>query len=136
MKVKKHTNMPKKIKVWYTLDATAENGKRKFFATLNHWGIIEQVKAYTFWQDFEKDNFNEEIVSKCATKVDDAFRRAIDIKENLLRSLDQDNSINEDILQNTLRFVKSQLKDLQNDHFQIQNNFKDIIADIILKQME
>ena len=33
MKVKKHTNMPKKIKVWYTLDATAENEKRKFFAT-------------------------------------------------------------------------------------------------------
>ena len=136
MKVKKHTNMPKKIKVWYTLDATAENEKRKFFATLNHWGIIEQVKAYTFWQDFEKDNFNEEIVSKCATKVDDAFRRAIDVKENLIRSLELDNSINEDILQNTLRFVKSQLKDLQNDHFQIQNNFKDIIADIILKQME
>jgi hypothetical protein len=136
MKVKKHTNMPKKIKVWYTLDATAENGKRKFFATLNHWGIIEQVNTYTFWQDFEKDNFNEEIVSKCATKVDDAFRRAIDVKENLIRSLERDNSINEDILQNTLRFVKSQLKDLQNDHFQIQNNFKDIIADIILKQME
>ena len=136
MKVKKHTNMPKKIKVWYTLDATAENEKRKFFATLNHWGIIEQVNAYTFWQDFEKDNFNEEIVSKCATKVDDAFRRAIDVKENLIRSLELDNSINEDILQNTLRFVKSQLKDLQNDHFQIQNNFKDIIADIILKQME
>ena len=97
---------------------------------------IALLNTYTFWQDFEKDNFNEEIVTKCATKVDDAFRRAIDIKENLLRSLDQDNSIDEEIFQNTYLYVQGQLKDLQDDHFQIQNDFKDIIADIILKQME
>ena len=136
MKVKKHTNIPKVVKVWYSIDASAENGKKKFFDTLNHWGIIGQVNVYTFWKEFEENRFDEKILSQCETKVDNAFRRAIDIKENLLRSLELDNSINEQILQNTVRFIETQLKDLTNDHFQITNIFKDIKANIILKQME
>ena len=130
MQVKKHT------KVWYSLDPSIRVERKKFFDTLNHWGIIEQVNVYTFWKEFEENRFNEKILSQCETKVDNAFRRAIDIKENLLRSLELDNSINEQILQNTVRFIETQLKDLTNDHFQITNIFKDIKANIILKQME
>ena len=130
MEVKKHT------KVWYSLDPSIRVERKKFFDTLNHWGIIEQVNVYTFWKEFEENRFNEKILSQCETKVDNAFRRAIDIKENLLRSLELDNSINEQILQNTVRFIETQLKDLTNDHFQITNIFKDIKANIILKQME
>jgi hypothetical protein len=130
MQVKKHT------KVWYSLDPSIRVERKKFFDTLHHWGIIEQVNVYTFWKEFEENRFDEKILSQCETKVDNAFRRAIDIKENLLRSLELDNSINEQILQNTVRFIETQLKDLTNDHFQIQNTFKDIKANIILKQME
>ena len=130
MQVKKHT------KVWYSLDPSIRVERKKFFDTLNHWGIIEQVNVYTFWKEFEDNRFDEKILSQCETKVDNAFRRAIDIKENLLRSLELDNSINEQILQNTVRFIETQLKDLTNDHFQITNIFKDIKANIILKQME
>ena len=130
MQVKKHT------KVWYSLDPSIRVERKKFFDTLNHWGIIGQVNVYTFWKEFEENRFNEKILSQCETKVDNAFRRAIDIKENLLRSLELDNSINEQILQNTVRFIETQLKDLTNDHFQITNIFKDIKANIVLKQME
>ena len=130
MQVKKHT------KVWYSLDPSIRVERKKFFDTLNHWGIIQQVNVYTFWKEFEENRFDEKILSQCETKVDNAFRRAIDIKENLLRSLELDNSINEQILQNTVRFIETQLKDLTNDHFQITNIFKDIKANIILKQME
>ena len=130
MQVKKHT------KVWYSLDPSIRVERKKFFDTLNHWGIIGQVNVYTFWKEFEDNRFDEKILSQCETKVDNAFRRAIDIKENLLRSLDQDNSIDEEIFQNTYLYVQGQLKDLQDDHFQIQNTFKDIKANIVLKQME
>lgn len=130
MEVKKHT------KVWYSLDPSIRVERKKLFDTLNHWGIIEQINVYTFWKEFEENRFDEKIISKCELKVDNAFRRAIDIKENLLRSLELDHSINEQILQNTVRFIETQLKDLKNDHFQITNTFKDIKANIILKQME
>ena len=130
MQVKKHT------KVWYSLDPSIRVERKKFFDTLNHWGIIGQVNVYTFWKEFEENRFDEKIVARCELKVDNAFRRAIDIKENLLRSLDLDHGINEDILKNVHRFVSTQLKDLIDDHYKIQNIFKDIKANIILKQME
>ena len=136
MKVKKHTNIPKVVKVWYSIDASAENGKKKFFDTLYHWGIVEQVKAFEYWHEFEQNRFDEKIVARCELKVDNAFRRAIDIKENILRSLDLDHSINEQVCKNLYKFISVQLKDLTDDHFKIQNIFKDIKANIILKQME
>jgi len=136
MKVKKHTNIPKVVKVWYSIDASAENGKKNFFDTLYHWGIVEQVKAFEYWREFEDGRFDEKSLARVELKVDNAFRRAIDIKENLLRSLDLDHGINEDILKNVYRFVSTQLKDLTDDHYKIQNIFKDIKANIILKQME
>ena len=130
MEVKKHT------KVWYSLDPSIRVERKKLFDTLNHWGIIEQVNVYTFWREFENNRFDEKIISKCELKVDNAFRRAIDIKEKLLSSLELDHSINEQIFQNTYLYVQGQLKDLKNDHFQITSTFKDIKANIILKQME
>ena len=136
MKVKKHTNIPKVVKVWYSIDKDAENGKKNFFDTLNHWGIIEQVNAFEYWHEFEQNRFDEKIVARCELKVDNAFRRAIDIKENILRSLDLDHSINEQVCKNLYKFISVQLKDLTDDHFKIQNIFKDIKANIILKQME
>tara|TARA_R110001606_G_C14924456_1_gene597076 strand:- start:17 stop:427 length:411 start_codon:yes stop_codon:yes gene_type:complete len=136
MKVTKHTNIPKVVKVWYSMDKGVETEKKYLFDTLHHWGIIEQVNAFEYWHEFEQNRFDEKIVARCELKVDNAFRRAIDIKENILRSLDLDHSINEDILQNVYKFVSTQLKDLTDDHYKIQNIFKDIKANIILSQME
>ena len=75
MEVKKHT------KVWYSLDPSIRVERKKLFDTLNHWGIIEQINVYTFWKEFEDNRFDEKIISKCELKVDNAFRRAIDIKK-------------------------------------------------------
>ena len=129
MKVKKHTT------IWYSLDIETEE-RKNLFDTLCHWGIIEQINVYTYWKNFENNRFELYEIQEFDNSVDIAFRRAIDIKENLLRSLRLDHSINEQILQNTVRFIETQLKDLKNDHFQITNTFKDIKANIILKQME
>ena len=129
MKVKKHTS------IWYSLDTETEE-RKNLFDTLSHWGIIKQVNVYTYWKNFENNRFELYELQECENRVDIAFRRAIDIKENILRSLDLDHSINEDILKNVYKFVSTQLKDLTDDHFKIQNIFKDIKANIILKQME
>jgi len=130
MDVMKHT------KIWYSLVADPKVERKKFFDTLHHWGIIEQVNVFPFWTQFENNRFDEKIISRCELKVDNAFRRAIDIKENLLRSLELDHSINEQVCKNLYKFISVQLKDLTDDHFKIQNIFKDIKANIILKQME
>ena len=128
-KVKKHTS------IWYSLDIETEE-RKNLFDTLSHWGIIKQVNVYTYWKEFEDNRFDEKIISRCELKVDNAFRRAIDIKENILRSLDLDHSINEQVCKNLYKFISVQLKDLTDDHYKIQNIFKDIKADIILKKME
>ena len=129
MKVKKHTT------IWYSLDIEIEERKKRF-DKLSQWGIISQLNVCIYWKRFENNKFELFDIDECDERVDIAFRRAIDIKENLLRSLDLDHGINEDILKNVHRFVSTQLKDLTDDHYKIQNIFKDIKANIILKQME
>ena len=129
MKVKKHTS------IWYSLDIEIEE-RKNLFDTLCHWGIIKQVNVYTYWKSFENNKFELYELQECENRVDIAFRRAIDIKENLLRSWELDHSINEDVIEDAYNLISKQLKDLTDDHYKIQNIFKDIKANIILKQME
>ena len=129
MKVKKHTS------IWYSLDTETEE-RKNLFDTLSHWGIIKQVNVYTYWKSFENNKFELYELQECENRVDIAFRRAIDIKENLLRSWELDHSINEDVIEDAYNLISKQLKDLTDDHYKIQNIFKDIKANIILKQME
>ena len=129
MKVKKHTS------IWYSLDIEIEE-RKKLFDTLSQWGIISQVNVYTYWKSFENNKFELYELQECENRVDIAFRRAIDIKENLLRSWELDHSINEDVIENAYNLISQQLKDLTDDHYKIQNIFKDIKANIILAQME
>ena len=129
MEVKKHTS------IWYSLDAETEE-RKNLFDTLSHWGIIEQVNVYTYWKSFENNKFELYELQECENRVDIAFRRAIDIKTNLLRSWELDHSINEDVIEDAYNLISKQLKDLTDDHYKIQNIFKDINANIILKQME
>ena len=129
MEVKKHTS------IWYSLDTETEE-RKNLFDTLSHWGIITQVNVYTYWKSFENNKFELYELQECENRVDIAFRRAIDIKENLLRSWELDHSINEDVIEDAYNLISKQLKDLTDDHYKIQNIFKDIKANIILKQME
>ena len=129
MKVKKH------ISIWYSLDIEIDE-RKNLFDTLCHWGIIKQVNVYTYWKSFENNRFELYELQECENRVDIAFRRAIDIKENLLRSWELDHSINEDVIEDAYNLISKQLKDLTDDHYKIQNIFKDIKANIILKQME
>jgi len=129
MKVKKHTS------IWYSLDIEIEE-RKNLFDTLCHWGIIKQVNVYTYWKSFENNKFELYELQECENRVDIAFRRAIDIKENLLRSWELDHSINEDVIEDAYNLISKQLKDLTDDHYKIQNIFKDIKANIILKKME
>ena len=129
MEVKKHTS------IWYSLDTETEE-RKNLFDTLSHWGIIKQVNVYTYWKNFENNKFELYELQECENRVDIAFRRAIDIKENLLRSWELDHSINEDVIEDAYNLISKQLKDLTDDHYKIQNIFKDIKANIILKQME
>jgi len=129
MKVKKHTS------IWYSLDIEIEE-RKNLFDTLCHWGIIKQVNVYTYWKSFENNKFELYELQECENRVDIAFRRAIDIKENLLRSWELDHSINEDVIEDAYNLISKQLKDLTDDHYKIQNIFKDIKANIILAQME
>jgi len=129
MEVKKHTS------IWYSLDTETEE-RKNLFDTLSHWGIIKQVNVYTYWKSFENNKFELYELQECENRVDIAFRRAIDIKENLLRSWELDHSINEDVIEDAYNLISKQLKDLTDDHYKIQNIFKDIKANIILKQME
>jgi hypothetical protein len=129
MKVKKHTT------IWYSLDIEIEE-RKNLFDTLCHWGIIEQINVYTYWKSFENNRFELYELQECENRVDIAFRRAIDIKENLLRSWELDHSINEDVIEDAYNLISKQLKDLTDDHYKIQNIFKDIKANIILKKME
>ena len=129
MKVKKHTS------IWYSLDIEIEE-RKKLFDRLSQWGIISQVNVYTYWKSFENNKFELYELQECENRVDIAFRRAIDIKENLLRSWELDHSINEDVIEDAYNLISKQLKDLTDDHYKIQNIFKDIKANIILKQME
>ena len=129
MEVKKHTS------IWYSLDIEIEE-RKNLFDTLSHWGIISQVNVYTYWKSFENNKFELYELQECENRVDIAFRRAIDIKENLLRSWELDHSINEDVIEDAYNLISKQLKDLTDDHYKIQNIFKDIKANIILKQME
>lgn len=129
MKVKKHTS------IWYSLDIEIEE-RKNLFDTLSHWGIIEQVNVYTYWKSFENNKFELYELQKCENRVDIAFRRAIDIKTNLLRSWELDHSINEDVIEDAYNLISKQLKDLTDDHYKIQNIFKDIKANIILQKME
>ena len=129
MKVKKHTS------IWYSLDIEIEE-RKKLFDTLSQWGIISQVNVYTYWKNFENNRFELYELQECENRVDIAFRRAIDIKTNLLRSWELDHSINEDVIEDAYNLISKQLKDLTDDHYKIQNIFKDIKANIILKQME
>ena len=129
MEVKKHTS------IWYSLDTETEE-RKNLFDTLSHWGIISQVNVYTYWKSFENNKFELYELQECENRVDIAFRRAIDIKENLLRSWELDHSINEDVIEDAYNLISKQLKDLTDDHYKIQNIFKDIKANIILKQME
>ena len=129
MEVKKHTS------IWYSLDTETEE-RKNLFDTLSHWGIIEQVNVYTYWKSFENNKFELYELQECENRVDIAFRRAIDIKENLLRSWELDHSINEDVIEDAYNLISKQLKDLTDDHYKIQNIFKDIKANIILKKME
>ena len=129
MKVKKHTS------IQYSLDIEIEE-RKNLFDTLSHWGIIKQVNVYTYWKSFENNKFELYELQECENRVDIAFRRAIDIKTNLLRSWELDHSINEDVIENAYNLISQQLKDLTDDHYKIQNIFKDIRANIILKQME
>ena len=129
MEVKKHTS------IWYSLDTETEE-RKNLFDTLSHWGIIKQVNVYTYWKNFENNRFELYELQECENRVDIAFRRAIDIKENLLRSWELDHSINEDVIEDAYNLISKQLKDLTDDHYKIQNIFKDIKANIIFKQME
>lgn len=129
MEVKKHTS------IWYSLDTETEE-RKNLFDTLSHWGIIEQVNVYTYWKSFENNKFELYELQECENRVDIAFRRAIDIKENLLRSWELDHSINEDVIEDAYNLISKQLKDLTDDHYKIQNIFKDIKANIILQKME
>ena len=129
MKVKKHTS------IWYSLDIEIEE-RKNLFDTLSHWGIIKQVNVYTYWKSFENNRFELYELQECENRVDIAFRRAIDIKTNLLRSWELDHSINEDVIEDAYNLISKQLKDLTDDHYKIQNIFKDIKANIILKKME
>ena len=129
MKVKKHTS------IWYSLDIEIEE-RKKLFDTLSQWGIISQVNVYTYWKSFENNKFELYELQECENRVDIAFRRAIDIKTNLLRSWELDHSINEDVIEDAYNLISKQLKDLTDDHYKIQNIFKDIKANIILKKME
>jgi len=129
MEVKKH------ISIWYSLDIEIEE-RKKLFDTLSQWGIISQVNVYTYWKSFENNKFELYELQECENRVDIAFRRAIDIKENILRSLDLDHSINEDVIEDAYNLISKQLKDLTDDHYKIQNIFKDIKANIILQKME
>ena len=129
MEVKKHTS------IWYSLDTETEE-RKNLFDTLSHWGIIKQVNVYTYWKSFENNKFELYELQECENRVDIAFRRAIDIKENLLRSWELDHSINEDVIEDAYNLISKQLKDLTDDHYKIQNIFKDIKANIILKKME
>jgi len=129
MEVKKHTS------IWYSLDIEIEE-RKNLFDTLCHWGIISQVNVFTYWKNFENNRFELYELQECENRVDIAFRRAIDIKENLLRSWELDHSINEDVIEDAYNLISKQLKDLTDDHYKIQNIFKDIKANIILKQME
>jgi len=129
MKVKKHTS------IWYSLDIETEE-RKNLFDTLCHWGIISQLNVFTYWKNFENNRFELYEIQECENRVDIAFRRAIDIKENLLRSWELDHSINEDVIEDAYNLISKQLKDLTDDHYKIQNIFKDIKANIILKQME
>lgn len=129
MKIKKHTS------IWYSLDTETEE-RKNLFDTLCHWGIIEQINVYTYWKSFENNKFELYELQECENRVDIAFRRAIDIKENLLRSWELDHSINEDVIEDAYNLISKQLKDLTDDHYKIQNIFKDINANIILQKME
>ena len=129
MKVKKHTS------IWYSLDIEIEE-RKKLFDTLSQWGIISQVNVYTYWKNFENNRFELYELQECENRVDIAFRRAIDIKTNLLRSWELDHSINEDVIEDAYNLISKQLKDLTDDHYKIQNIFKDIKANIILQKME
>tara|TARA_B100001093_G_scaffold123984_1_gene116587 strand:- start:3043 stop:3432 length:390 start_codon:yes stop_codon:yes gene_type:complete len=129
MKVKKHTT------IWYSLDIEIEE-RKNLFDTLSQWGIISQLNVCIYWKRFENNKFELFDIDECDERVDIAFRRAIDIKENLLRSWELDHSINEDVIENAYNLISQQLKDLTDDHYKIQNIFKDIRANIILKQME
>ena len=130
---KTHKEQYKEYNKQYSINHREELKENKKIWNNSH---REQVKAYDFWREFEGGRFDEKSLARVELKVDNAFRRAIDIKENILRSLDLDHSINEDILKNVIGFVSTQLKDLTDDHYKIQNIFKDIKANIILKQME
>jgi len=129
MKVKKH------ISIWYSLDIEIDE-RKNLFDTLSQWGIISQVNVFTYWKRFENNKFELFDIDECEERVDNAFRRAIDIKENLLRSWELDHSINEDVIEDAYNLISQQLKDLTDDHYKIQNIFKDIKANIILEQME
>ena len=129
MKVKKH------ISIWYSLDIEIDE-RKNLFDTLSQWGIISQVNVFTYWKRFENNKFELSDIYECEERVDNAFRRAIDIKENLLRSWELDHSINEDVIEDAYNLISQQLKDLTDDHYKIQNIFKDIRANIILSQME
>ena len=129
MKVKKH------ISIWYSLDIEIDE-RKNLFDTLSQWGIISQVNVFTYWKRFENNKFELSDIYECEDRVDIAFRRAIDTKENILRSLDLDHSANEEIIINAYNFIGGQLKNLTDDHYKIQNIFKDINANIILEQME
>jgi len=129
MEVKKHTS------IWYSLDTETEE-RKNLFDTLSHWGIIKQVNVYTYWKSFENNKFELYELQECENRVDIAFRRAIDIKTNLLRSWELDHSINEDVIEDAYNLISKQLKDLTDDHYKIQNIFKDIKANIILQKME
>jgi len=129
MKVKKH------ISIWYSLDIEIDE-RKNLFDTLSQWGIISQVNVFTYWKRFENNKFELSDIYECEERVDNAFRRAIDIKENLLRSWELDHSINEDVIEDAYNLISKQLKDLTDDHYKIQNIFKDIKANIILEQME
>ena len=129
MEVKKHTA------IWYSLDIEIEE-RKNLFDTLCHWGIIKQVNVYTYWKSFENNKFELYELQECENRVDIAFRRAIDIKTNLLRSWELDHSINEDVIEDAYNLISKQLKDLTDDHYKIQNIFKDIKANIILQKME
>ena len=129
MEVKKHTT------IWYSLDIEIEE-RKNLFDTLSQWGIISQLNVCIYWKRFENNKFELFDIDECDERVDIAFRRAIDIKENLLRSWELDHSINEDVIENAYNLISQQLKDLTDDHYKIQNIFKDIRANIILKQME
>jgi len=128
-KVKKHTS------IWYSLDIETEE-RKNLFDTLSQWGIISQLNVCIYWKRFENNKFELYEIQECEKRVDIAFRRAIDIKENLLRSWELDHSINEDVIEDAYNLISKQLKDLTDDHYKIQNIFKDIKANIILKQME